>query len=76
MARKSLLSTALVLLAATCSAEPPAFYNPANGAIAECRGSELDPYGDRCIATYERAGWVKYAQPIINRETPPATASP
>jgi hypothetical protein len=75
MARKSVLSTALALVAATCAQEPPVFYNPANGAIAQCQASELDPYLDQCIATYERAGWVEYTQPIINRETPP-TMSP
>jgi hypothetical protein len=77
MARASALSVALAFLAAACSAvDSPAFYNPANGAIAECVPSDLDPFLDQCISTYRRAGWVKFTAPIISRETPPSSSSP
>ncbi|HUH86260.1 MAG TPA: hypothetical protein VLX85_16750 [Stellaceae bacterium] len=75
MTRASSWSMALVLLVTTCSGDPPAFYNPANGAITQCMPSDFDPSLANCIATYQNAGWVSYSKPIIGRETPP-TASP
>jgi hypothetical protein len=71
MALRPAFSVALTLLAATCSEQPAAFYNPKNGVITQCEGSDLDPLGDECIATYQRAGWEKFTAPVIRRETPP-----
>jgi hypothetical protein len=77
MSRASAISLALALLGAACSAaDRPAFYNPANGAVAECVSTDLDPFLDQCISTYQRAGWVTFTAPIINRETPPSSSSP
>ena len=76
MARASSFTVALTLLAATCSTESPVFYNVANGAITECVPTDLDPFLDQCIWTYQRAGWVKYTEPIIRRESPPTLSSP
>jgi hypothetical protein len=77
MARASLFSTALALLLTTCATtERPAFYNPTTGATAQCQASDLDPFFDRCVSTYERAGWVSLSQPTINREAPPTVTSP
>lgn len=71
MALRPALSVALTLVAATCSGEPAAFYNPKSGAITQCLPSELDPNGDECVATYQRAGWEAFTAPVIRRETPP-----
>jgi hypothetical protein len=69
-------SVALTLVGATCSDNPPTFYNPKTGVIAPCLPTDLDPMADECIATYQRAGWQKVTGPIINRETPPKASSP
>ena len=67
---------ALVLTLAACSGEPVVFYNPKNGAMTECVPVDLDPFLDQCIATYQRAGWVRLIGPIINREKPPTLTQP
>lgn len=74
MARRSALVVTLALAAATCSAQAPSFYNPSNGAVSECTGTRFDPYGDKCVATYERAGWVRVSGPVISRTRPPSTS--
>lgn len=76
MARTPALGMALALVTATCSADPATFYNPTNGAITECVSSDLDPFLDRCIMTYQRAGWVRMTGPIIARERPPTVTPP
>jgi hypothetical protein len=73
MARPAKLAVLLALALGACSGERIAFYNPANGAIAECVPADLDPFLDQCIFTYQRAGWVKLTEPIIIREKPPVT---
>lgn len=69
-------SVALALLVATCSGDPPAFYNPKNGAMAQCVPTDNDPSLRRCMATYQDAGWVRYDAPVIGRETAPTVSSP
>jgi len=71
MRLRPVYSLTLTLLAATCSGDPAAFYNPTSGAIAQCQVSDLDPFGDQCMATYEKAGWEKLTGPVSHRDTPP-----
>jgi len=71
MTRRHVLCFALTLVAATCSGEPAAFYNPKTGVVASCEATDLDPLGDECAATYQRAGWETMSGPIIRREKPP-----
>ena len=66
----------LMLTLAACSSDPVVFYNPKNGAITECVPVDVDPFLDQCIATYQRAGWVRLTDPVINRENPPTSTSP
>ncbi len=76
MTRRSALFVAFAFAVTTCSAEPAAFYNPHTGAIGQCVSTDLDPYSDKCIATYEEAGWLRFDKPIISRETAPRTSAP
>lgn len=74
--RRAAWVLAFTVMVTTCSTEQPSFYDPRTGAIGECQSTDFDPYGDKCIATYEKSGWIKYDKPIISREAPPRTSSP
>ncbi len=77
MPRKPIFGAACALIAfaaTSCTADAPAFYNERTGAVAQCAASQLDPFGDECVATYKRAGWVEMTGPIIGREAPPHAA--
>jgi photosystem II stability/assembly factor-like uncharacterized protein len=76
MSCRSALVLAFTLVVTTCSSEPATFYNPRTGEVSQCQSSNFDPYGDKCVATYESSGWLKYDKPIIDRETPPRITSP
>jgi hypothetical protein len=73
MARPAKPAVLLALALGACSGEPVTFYNPANGAIAECVPADQDPFLDQCIFTYKKAGWVRLSEPLIIREVPPKT---
>lgn len=77
MSRKRLFgaaSVAIAVAATACTADAPAFYNERTGAVAQCTASQLDPFGDECVATYKRGGWVEMTAPVIGREAPPRAA--
>ena len=71
MDRRHVLCFALTLAAATCSCDPATFYNPKTGIVTRCEATDLDPLGDECAATYQRAGWEPVTGQIIRREQPP-----
>lgn len=73
MKGKLVYSVALTLALSTCAADPVAFYDPKSGAINECVTGDSDPFLDQCIATYQKAGWVRMTGPIVVRERPPVT---
>ena len=75
MSKMSVCALALTLAVTTCVGDPVTFYDPRNGAIGECAPGESDPFADQCIATYQRAGWVRMTEPILLRERPPVTTS-
>ncbi len=74
MRARSIGAMALTLAVSTCASDPIDFYDPRSGAIGQCVVADSDPFRDQCIATYQRAGWVRMSEPILVRERPPVTS--